>query len=145
MPSSCQRWPPVPLPPCHAPFSFFSNDCAVAACGCTYQKGTFSMLSSPPCWPPSCRCSRRKGQTRLPHPALTMILNGQTELNQAHYSNTTPERIPSVPPLPDALPTASSAPTPPRPNRAPSAPVIQTTAPAASTVVGSQRRRMLTS
>jgi hypothetical protein len=46
------------------------------------------------------------------------------------------ERVPSVPPIPGALPTTPSAPTPPQPARAPSAPVIQTMAPAASTGTG---------
>ena len=43
------------------------------------------------------------------------------------------ERVPSMPPIPGALPTASSAPIPPQPARAPSAPGTQTMALAAST------------
>jgi hypothetical protein len=48
-PSNYQRWPPMPLPPCHSPF--FGNNCTAAACGCTYWKGMFSTPTSRLCWP----------------------------------------------------------------------------------------------
>jgi hypothetical protein len=85
------------LATCHAPF--FGDDCAAATCGHSYWKGTFSMPTSPLCWPPFRRCSRHRHQGQL---GCQIWLQRQClgelteQLNQARYFDVPHPRARSV-------------------------------------------------